>query len=114
MDELSKREPEMRQSNKDNQQHLGSKVDVGINARSRLVQITHVTTGKVYKAKAMAKLNCEDDRVVFFRKNHEGREGDVGGAYHRCPFGGKREANSCQTAGAVIGGNKFSSGNASG
>ena len=35
MDEVSKREPEMRQSNKDNQRHLGSKAHIG--ALSRLL-----------------------------------------------------------------------------
>lgn len=65
-----KRDPEMRQSKKGNQWYFGMKAHVGVDARSGLVHIAGMTTGKVHDAKEMDTLIREDDRAVFGDKGY--------------------------------------------
>lgn len=65
-----RRDPDMSQSKKGNQWYFGMKVHVGVDAKSGLVHVAGVTTGKVHDAKVMDNLIREDDRAVFADKGY--------------------------------------------
>ena len=65
-----KRDPEMTSSKNGNQWYFGMKAHIGVDAKSGLVQMVGVTTGKIYHVNVMDNLIREDDTAMYGDKGY--------------------------------------------